>query len=156
MDLLGRLFAGAALACGYFYLAEVFLLLVEDPDTSAGMAARAFGPYWPHYWGAAALVVVVPQLLWLSALRRRAVVQVAVGLLAAAGVWLDRYSLVVGGLAHDHLPRTGPLYAPSGAEWMLLLGTIGLFALLLLLFARHLPVISMFETRHEESEAEAP
>jgi molybdopterin-containing oxidoreductase family membrane subunit len=156
MDLLARLFAGAALACSYFTVTELSLLLVEDPATRAGIATRAFGPNWPQYWAALLLAVVLPQLLWLPGLRRRALAQVSIGLLAATGVWLDRYSLVIGGLLRDHLPRSGPLYTPSGAEWMLLAGTIGLFALLLLLFARHLPVISMFETRHEESEAEAP
>jgi molybdopterin-containing oxidoreductase family membrane subunit len=74
----------------------------------------------------------------------------------ACGSLADRFSLVAGGLLHDHLPRTGPPYAPSVPEWTLLLGTVGLFAAALLLFARLLPVVSMYETRHEEDEAEVP
>jgi molybdopterin-containing oxidoreductase family membrane subunit len=96
-----------------------------------------------------------PHLPW-RAVRRQALPSIAIGLGAAAGVWLDRFSLVVAGLDHDHLRRTGPLYSPTAPEWTLLLGTVALFALLLLLFARSLPVVSMFETRYEESEAEAP
>ena len=34
-------------------------------------------------------------------------------------------------------------------------GTVALFAFVLLLFGRFMPVVSMFETRHEEAEAEA-
>lgn len=156
MDLLARLFAATALACGYVYASELAIALLEQPATRRAMAARAFGAYAPFYWGALALTVLLPQLLWWKAVRRRALPAVAIGLAAAAGVWLDRFSLVVGGLDHDHLPRTGPLYVPSGPEWTLFLGAVGLFALLLLLFARYVPVVSMFETRHEESEDQTP
>ena len=41
------------------------------------------------------------------------------------------------------------LVGPSGG------GKSTLFALLLLIFARIVPVVSMFETRHEESESAA-
>jgi molybdopterin-containing oxidoreductase family membrane subunit len=37
----------------------------------------------------------------------------------------------------------------------LLFGTVGLFATLLLLFARFLPVVSMAESRHQEHEERA-
>lgn len=156
MDLLGRLFAAAALGCGYVYASELLVAVLETQETREAMAVRAFGAYGWYYWGAAVLVVLLPQLLWWTAARRRVLLAVPIGLGAAAGVWLDRFSLVVAGLEHDHLPRTGPLYSPTLPEWTLLLGTIGLFALLLVLFTRYLPVVSLFETRHEESEAEVP
>jgi molybdopterin-containing oxidoreductase family membrane subunit len=120
------------------------------------MAARAFGAYAGLYWGGAVLVVLLPQLLWLKRARLQARWAVPIGLGAAAGVWLDRFSLVAGGLVRDHLPNTGPLYAPTMPEWTLLLGSVGLFALLMLAFARFAPVVSMFEMRHEENEADVP
>jgi molybdopterin-containing oxidoreductase family membrane subunit len=156
LDLLARLLAASALAGLWLYADMLVTAWLEEDATRQAVAARVLGPYAALWWGAVALTALLPQLLWLRRLRRMAPVLVAIGLGAAAGVWLDRFSLVAGGLVHDHLPRTGPAYAPSGPEWTLLLGTAGLFALLLLLFARFLPVVSMFEMRHEESEAEAP
>jgi molybdopterin-containing oxidoreductase family membrane subunit len=156
MDLLAKLMAAASLVCGYLYAEELLSAALEDPATRDATLARLFGPYGLLHWGGAALIVLLPQLLWLPALRHSAPAAVAIGLGAAAGVWLDRFALVAGGLLRDHLPRTGPLYAPTLPEWTLLLGTAGLFALLMLLFARLIPVVSMFETRHEESEAEVP
>jgi molybdopterin-containing oxidoreductase family membrane subunit len=156
MSLLARLTAIAALFCGYVYAEELFVgLVLEDGTTRVAFTARILGPYAAHYWAGAALTVLVPQLLWLPRLRPRVWSAVPIGLLAAAGVWLDRFSLVIGGIERDHLPLARPLYTPSGPEWTLLLGTVGLFALLLLLFARFVPVVSMFETRHEEKESEA-
>jgi molybdopterin-containing oxidoreductase family membrane subunit len=156
MHLLGKLTAAAALVCGYVYAEGLLVALLEDQVTRQAIAARAFGAYAGLYWGGAVLVVLVPQLLWLPALRLRAIWVVPIGIGAAAGVWLDRFSLVTGGLLRDHLPRVGPLYAPTVPEWTLLAGSVGLFALLMLAFARFVPVVSMFETRHEESEAEVP
>ncbi|NKE45399.1 polysulfide reductase NrfD [Roseomonas frigidaquae] len=156
MHLLAKLTAAAALVCGYVYAEALLVGLLEDATTRQAIAARAFGAYAGLYWGGAALVVAVPQLLWLKRARVQARWAVPIGLGAAAGVWLDRFSLVAGGLLRDHLPSTAPLYAPTVPEWTLLLGTIGLFALLMLAFARFVPVVSMFETRHEESEADVP
>ncbi|MGG5811262.1 NrfD/PsrC family molybdoenzyme membrane anchor subunit [Falsiroseomonas sp. CW058] len=156
VDLLARLMAASALACLWLHGDMLAAALLEEDATRQAVAARILGPYGALWWGAVALTVLLPQLLWIARLRRLAPVLVGIGLGAAAGVWLDRFSLVAGGLLHDHLPRIGPAYAPSGPEWTLLLGTAGLFAFLLLLFARFLPVVSVFETRHEESGAEVP
>ncbi|MDP3418246.1 MAG: NrfD/PsrC family molybdoenzyme membrane anchor subunit [Falsiroseomonas sp.] len=156
MHLLGKLTAAAALLCGYVYAEALLVALLEDATTRQAMAARAFGAYAALYWGGAALVVGLPQLLWFRRARIKARWAVPIGLGAAAGVWLDRFSLVAGGLVRDHLPSTAPLYAPTMPEWTLLLGSVGLFALLMLAFARFVPVVSMFEMRHEESEADVP
>jgi Ni/Fe-hydrogenase subunit HybB-like protein len=75
---------------------------------------------------------------------------VFVGFSIGVGIWFDRYSIIVGGLQKDHLPSIWRTYSPTLAETGLFLGTVGLFAALLLLFVRFLPVISMFETRHDE------
>jgi molybdopterin-containing oxidoreductase family membrane subunit len=156
MALLGLLTAAAALACGWIYADGLLIAWLEDEPTRRAVAARVLGPYAALYWGGLVCTVVVPQLLWWRALRLRAIAAVPIGLVAAAGVWLDRFSIVAGGLVRDHMPRTGPLYVPSLPEWTLLLGTTGLFALLMLLFARFVPAVSMFETRHEEREDEVP
>lgn len=151
MDLLARLLACAGLAAGAAYVHELAVgLLLEDGATRAALMERAFGAGAAAYWGAVLLAVAVPQLLWWRAMRSRAFVVVPIGVLAAAGVWLDRWSLVVDGLSVAGVP-----YSPTPAEWGLLGGTVALFGTALLLFGRFVPAVSMFETRHDESEAEA-
>ena len=156
MDLLARLLASAGLAAGMAYAHELLVgFLEEDYTTRDALTARVFGGGAPAYWGAVLLSAALPQLLWLRAFRTRTLIVVPIGVLAAAGVWLDRWSIVVDGLLRDHMPAVGPGYAPSVAEWGLLGGSVALFALVLLLFGRLVPAVSMFETRHEESESEA-
>lgn len=152
MELLARLLAAAGLAALLSWTHEAATaLLLEEPATRAAFLDRIARPAW---WGGVALAGLLPQALWWAPARRDLVLA-PVGLLAAAGVWLDRWSLVVDGLAPSRLPALNPGYAPSGNEWALLAGSVALFAFALLLFARFLPAVSMFETRHEESESEA-
>lgn len=155
MDLLSRLTAAAALASLAVYAHEALAgLVLEDAATREATAARLFGPLAPAWFGAVALVALLPQALWWKRLRTAAWAAVPIGVLAAAGVWLDRYSLVVGGVLRERMPEARPLYVPTVDEWALFGGTAALFALALLVFARFLPVVSMFETRHEETEHE--
>jgi formate-dependent nitrite reductase membrane component NrfD len=155
MDLLARLLACAGLASGAAYAHELVTGLVFAGDaTRAALQARVLGAGALSWWGAVLFSVAVPQLLWWRALRDRAAVVIPVGLLAAAGVWLDRWSLVVDGLLRERLPTPFVPYAPSPAEWALLAGSAALFAAVLLLFGRAVPVVAMFEIRHEESLAE--
>lgn len=150
MDLLGRLLAGSGLAALAAWSHEAAVaLLQEDPVTRAAFLARLSHPAW---WGAVVLAGLLPQLLWW---RRGDAVLLPVGVVAAMGVWLDRYSLVVDGMRRARLPVPGLGYAPTLDEWALLGGAAGLFGFALLLFALFVPSLSMFEARHEESEREA-
>jgi hypothetical protein len=69
-----------------------------------------------------------------------------------AGVWLDRFSIIVAGVQRDYLPSMWRSYTPTGEESLILFGSLGLFATMVLLFVRYLPVISMFEHRHARQE----
>jgi molybdopterin-containing oxidoreductase family membrane subunit len=110
------------------------------------------GQYAGLYWTAIVYSVLIPQVFWLRSARLSTVGGVFVGVSIGVGIWFDRFSIIVGGLETDYLPSIGRNYNPTLSEVGLFLGTIGLFAALLLLFVRFLPVVSMFETRHDEHE----
>lgn len=150
MDLIGKLLLSNALIVGYVYAGEIVTAFLAGGYTRSATLNRLVGDYWHMFWGAIAFSVVVPQALWFRRVRLNMLAGVAIGLAVVAGVWLDRLSIVVAGLQLDYLPSIWRGYTPTLAEWALLAGSIGLFAALMLLFVRYLPVISMFETRHEE------
>jgi Ni/Fe-hydrogenase subunit HybB-like protein len=152
IDLLGKLVLASALASGYLYLDEVAAAFLSEPSARLATLDRIAGDYAGFYWAAVTCCVLVPQLLWLKAARRSVLAGVFVGLSVSAGVWFDRFSIIVGGFQRDYLPSLWRLYAPTLVETGLLVGTVGLFALLVLLFARFLPVIAMYESRHDEHE----
>ena len=60
-------------------------------------------------------------------------------------------------LHRDFVPSSWGMYVPSFWDWATLFGSMGLFAALLFLFIRMLPMISIFEMREllEESQGES-
>jgi len=152
IDLLGKLVLASALVSAYLYLDEIISALLTEPMIQEATFSRITGDYAGLYWTAIVYSVIAPQLFWFKAARQSTIGGVFVGLSIGVGIWFDRFSIIVGGLQTDHLPSIGRSYSPTLAETGLFLGTVGLFAALLLLFVRFLPVVSMFETRHDEHE----
>ncbi len=147
--MIAKLLLAASVVLAYSYLDDAFSALLGDPYARASFAARVSGRFAPLYWGAVLFAVILPQILWLARVRTRFVALIGVAVGVNVGIWLDRFSVVIIGLYRDYLPSAWGDYQPTAAEWMLLIGTIGLFAAAMLLFVRFVPVIVMFETKEE-------
>jgi molybdopterin-containing oxidoreductase family membrane subunit len=63
------------------------------------------------------------------------------------GMWLERFVIVVTSLHRDFMPSQWGMYYPTIWDWSTFIGTLGLFTMLLFLFIRLLPMISIFEVR---------
>jgi molybdopterin-containing oxidoreductase family membrane subunit len=63
------------------------------------------------------------------------------------GMWLERFVIVVTSLHRDFLPSSWGTYYPTRWDFATFFGTIGMFLLLVFLFIRFLPLISIFEMR---------
>ena len=108
---------------------------------------RLTGPYRPLYWALLFCNVLVPQLLWLKRVRMNVPLLFFISLIVNAGMWLERFIIVVTSLHRDFLPSSWGMFRPTIWDWGTFIGTIGLFVALLLLFLRFLPMISIFEMR---------
>jgi len=75
-------------------------------------------------------------------------------IIVSIGMWLERFVIIVTSLHRDFLPSAWANYSPTGWDFSMFLGTIGLFFALLFLFIRFLPIISIFEMRTILPEAE--
>jgi molybdopterin-containing oxidoreductase family membrane subunit len=154
MRLLAKLLAASGLVVAYIYLFWIFLSLLSSDPVRLAALTRMGGTYGAFFWGALALMALVPQALWLPPVRRSFWGLAATTIAVIAGVWLDRFSIMVAGLEKTYLPWGYDPYWPTSPEWLLLIGTLGLFSGLLLLFVRYLPVISMLETHHDQHQEE--
>jgi molybdopterin-containing oxidoreductase family membrane subunit len=70
-----------------------------------------------------------------------------IALVVNLGMWLERFMIIITSLYRDYMPSAWGLYYPTFWDWATLLGSLGLFFFLLLLFLRFLPMISIFEMR---------
>jgi Ni/Fe-hydrogenase subunit HybB-like protein len=132
----------------YGYLAEVFMAYYSGDQFEIYMIEnRATGPYAPVYWALITCNVLAPQIIWWRAARRCVPVLFILSLVVNFGMWMERFLIVVSSLHRDFLPSAWGMFYPTGWDWTHLIGSIGLFAVLFMLFVRFLPVISISEVR---------
>jgi Ni/Fe-hydrogenase subunit HybB-like protein len=156
LDNAAKIMLATGLILAYGYLAEIFTGFYSgDRYEIAITMNRMVGPYAPVYWALLFLNILFPQVLWLRRARRSIPVLFTLGILINIGMWMERFMIVVTGLAQDFLPSSWGLFLPTWVDWAMLAGSIGLFALLFLLFLRALPAISIFEMHEIAAEESA-
>lgn len=139
----------------YGYMMELFMGWYSGSQYEEYLIFnRMQGPYWPLYWALLFCNGLIPQLLWFRPIRRNLLVLFVISLIVNVGMWLERFVIIVTSLHRDFLPSSWGMYSPTIFDWTMLIGTIGLFLTLLLLFIRVLPVISIFEMRELVPESE--
>jgi Ni/Fe-hydrogenase subunit HybB-like protein len=130
LDNAAKVMLATGLIVAYGYILEIYM-------------AWYAGPYWALW----ACNILIPQVLWIKAVRRSPFLLFLVSLVVLAGMWLERFVIVILSLHRDFVPSSWGMYYPTRWDWMTYIGTIGLFVTLMFLFIRVLPVISIFEIR---------
>jgi molybdopterin-containing oxidoreductase family membrane subunit len=115
---------------------------------------RITGPYRHYYWALIACNIITPQFLWLKRTRSTPWILWCIAMVVNAGMWLERFVIVVTSLHRDFLPSSWGMYAGTFWDWSTFIGTIGFFVALIFLFIRFLPMISIFEMRTLVPEAD--
>ena len=75
------------------------------------------------------------------------------------GMWLERFLIIVPSLSHKYLPYSWGSYRPSWTEIIITEGTFAALAMLYMIFAKIVPIISVWELKgvqtleHRPSEA---
>jgi len=140
----------------YGYLVENFMAFYSGDQFEIAMTVdRWTGAYAPLYWTMLACNVVLPQVLWWRTARRNTALLFALSLVINLGMWLERVTIVVQSTHHDFTPSAWGLYIPTRWDWIILFGSISMFAWLFLAFIRLLPAISISEMRELVAEERA-
>jgi molybdopterin-containing oxidoreductase family membrane subunit len=63
------------------------------------------------------------------------------------GMWLERFLIIVPSLGHKYLPYSFGSYAPRPVEIIITIATFCAMALLYVLFAKVVPIISIWELK---------
>jgi len=109
---------------------------------------RVLGPYWWYWWtGMLFCNMLSPQLFWFRWCRRNILVVYFVCMCVNAGMWFERFIIIVGGLHRDFIPSSWGLFIPTWVDIWTFIGTLGIFTSLFLLFIRFLPMIAMSEVK---------
>jgi Ni/Fe-hydrogenase subunit HybB-like protein len=149
LDKIGQVTLAMAWMLIYCYAVELFIAWYSaDPyERYTFLVFRPFGTYGWVYWLLIFCNLAAPQVLWSPRARKSPAVLFAIGALIVAGMWIERFIIIVASLSHDFLPSSWRTYLPSGVDWALLAGSFGLFACLFLLFLRFVPFVPIAELR---------
>jgi Ni/Fe-hydrogenase subunit HybB-like protein len=148
LDNMGKILLATGLIVGYGYMMEAFSAYYSgNPYERYMILNRMGGPYAIMYWCLIACNIVTPQFLWFRKVRSNVGALFAIAMVVNMGMWLERFVIVVTSLSRDFMPSAWGMYYPTRWDFAIFFGTIGLFLMLLFLFIRFLPLISIFEMR---------
>jgi Ni/Fe-hydrogenase subunit HybB-like protein len=155
LDNMAKVILATGLIVAYAYVIELFMAWYSADSYEEFLAHnRVAGPYAPVYWGTILSNVFSIQALWFRRVRRHPLSLWAIALVVQTGMWLERYMIVVISLHRDYLPSSWGMYAGTFFDWLIFVGTWGLFLWFFLLFLRYAPMITMFEMRETAHRAE--
>ena len=148
-----------ALGIGYLYfmvseyLTEGYLL---EESTTPVLEAIFIGSYAPVFWSFTIIGLIFP--LFLVALPGRFAIARACTAsgLVIAGMWLKRFLIVVPGMAEPVMPWDWGRYSPTWVEITITIGSAAAIPLILIIFFRFFPVMSVHEMEEVEAAGDAP
>jgi molybdopterin-containing oxidoreductase family membrane subunit len=149
---LGYLIAAMAGIIFYFNVSEYMVTGYKPNEATDFQFNQMFrGQFAGFFWFYLIGGMVVPVLL--VALPRTRTIR---GIVVAAGfvvtaMWIERYFIVVASLRIPLLPYEPSDYAPSWVELSITAGAFALFGLLILVFLRFIPVVSMWEQAEQHA-----
>ena len=148
---LGKLLLVMALLWGYFVFNERLVTYYgnEPAEMTVFWQTQREG-FAPLYWTMVIANFVLPLIL-MGIRRFRTItgcVVASVGVIV--GMWLERYLIIVPSLGHKYLPYSFGSYAPQPVEIVITAATFGAMVLLYVLFAKAVPIISIWELKAGE------
>mgnify|MGYP005986847877 FL=1 len=133
---------------GVAYLTELFMAWYSGVEyESYAFLNRATGPYWWAYASMMTCNVISPQLMWFKKLRTSLTFTFIISIVVNIGMWFERFVIIVTSLHRGHLPSTWSMFYPTWVDIGVFLGTIGIFTVLYLLYARYFPVLAISEVK---------
>jgi molybdopterin-containing oxidoreductase family membrane subunit len=149
MDAIARILVFVSLIMGTAYATEVFIAWYSgnEYEMFTFFRNRITGQYTVQFWGMIICNALIPQLFWIRKVRRSWVGLLAISLFINLGMWFERFNIVITSLSNDYLPSNWVSYSPTHIEIGVYAGTLGIFALGILLFFRFIPIMAISEVK---------
>jgi molybdopterin-containing oxidoreductase family membrane subunit len=148
---LGKLLLMMSLLWAYFVFAERLTTWYGNDSAEINVFfVTQRGSFSPLYWTMVVCNFVLP-LFILSIKRLRTIAGcVTAAVSVCIGMWLERFLIIVPSLSHKYLPYTWGHYRPRPVEIMITISTFAAMTLLYTLFAKFVPIISIWELKAGE------
>jgi molybdopterin-containing oxidoreductase family membrane subunit len=105
------------------------------------------GAFAPLYWTMVVCNFVVPLAILTNPKTRTIAGCVTASFGVVIGMWLERFLIVVPSLTHKQLPYSWGTFQPTPVELTIMAATFAAMILLYALFAKFVPIISIWELK---------
>ena len=155
---LGYLLTALAMIMLYFNISEYVTAGYKLEGSEPAYLGQIFtGTFAPIFWFYVVAGLLGPGLVMLFRRTRSIRNIVIVAAIVDVSMWLERYMIVVASLRVPQMPYASPArYFPTWIELAITAGAFALFALIIAVFVRFVPVLSMWEIREHEAESPVP
>jgi Ni/Fe-hydrogenase subunit HybB-like protein len=145
---LGKLLLTMSALWFYFTFAErLTTWYANEPSEMAVFWTTIRQNFAPLFWTMVVCNFIIPvPILAIRKLRTITGTCIASATIVV-GMWIERFLIIVPALEHKYLPYTYGHYRPTWAEITLMASSFGFMVLLYLLFAKFVPVISVWELK---------
>jgi len=148
---LGKLLLVMSLLWFYFVFAERLTAWYgNEPSEMTVFWVTQTGSFSPLFWLMVFCNFLVPfPILAIKKLRTiTGTVIASIGVVI--GMWLERFLIIVPSLSHKYLPYSWGTYRPTWVEITITAGTFSGMVMLYMLFAKTVPIISIWELKAKE------
>jgi Ni/Fe-hydrogenase subunit HybB-like protein len=147
-DNLAKLLLLMSLLWGYFTFNERITVWYGNGEAEVNsFLVTQKGSYSPLFWTMVVCNFVVPVVLLGIRKLRKLPSMVIASLCVCVGMWLERFLIVVPSLAHKELTYSWGAYYPRPTEILITISTFAAIMLLYTLFAKFVPIISIWEMK---------
>ncbi|NRA34695.1 MAG: polysulfide reductase NrfD [Polyangiaceae bacterium] len=148
LDMMCRIILATGTIVGYAYAMEFFVAWYSGSHYEGfAFINRAFGPYAWAYWTMVSCNVIFPQMFWFKKIRGNLWAMMLICIVVNVGMWFERFVIIATSLHRDFLPSSWGYFIPTPFDFLVLMGSFGLFFTLFLLFCRFLPIVAIAEIK---------
>lgn len=151
---LGILLLVMTLLWFYFTFTEYLTTFYgADPVHMSIFYSKLTGPFAPYFWVMFITCFVIPFALLCNRKTRTVAGTVIASVSVTAGMWLERFTIVVPTLINPRLPSGYTVYHPTWVEYFVTIACFAAFILLYILFTKFFPIVSIWEIRQGRKSA---
>ncbi len=153
---MGKLLVFLCIVYAYFNVNEYLIPAYKMRGAEAKLLNDLFsGPSSPIYWSVQILGMAIPAFVLLFKQARKPLPILIISLFVVVGAWFKRYLIVTPILLHPYLPiqnvpANWATYFPSWVEMAIVAASLSGVLLIITLFSKFFPMISIWETMEGE------
>lgn len=155
-DRMGRLLVLLSLVYLYFSINEYFIPGYKMKSDEASHLRELFaGHFAPMFWAVQIFGMFIPIVVLLFPKGRKPLPIFIIAVMVIVGAWFKRYLIVIPTMLHPFLPLQqvpdyATYYKATFAEWSITGASLAGALLIITLFVRYFPIISLWEVAEEK------